>query len=199
MTEKQLNTLNSGNQLINVSEVIIDCETVNSVDARDLHLFLESGQNFADWIKNRIEKYEFIEGIDFITNHNGMFSPPRKDYNMVIDMAMVISANERNKQGAKAYKYFCEVNGYQVVLKHQKRMEYQFGQEIIDNLFSEFEVISQYPVFGGKYRIDWYIPELKLAIEFDEPHHFKQIKEDSSRRSEIERELGCKFAIYDQR
>lgn len=30
------------------------------VSARELHTFLESKQNFADWIKNRIEKYGFI-------------------------------------------------------------------------------------------------------------------------------------------
>ena len=101
MTEKELNTPNSVNQLINVSDIIINGETVNSVDARELHCFFDSGQNFSDWIKNRIKKYEFVKGFDFITNHNGMF--------------------------------------------------------------------------------------------------IKQIKEDSSRRSEIERELGCKFAIYDQR
>jgi len=116
MTEKQLNTLNSGNQLINVSEVIIDCETVNSVDARDLHLFLESGQNFADWIKNRIEKYEFIEGIDFITNHNSMFSPPRKEYTISMDMAKELSMVERNSKGKQARQYFikCEKIAKQV-------------------------------------------------------------------------------------
>lgn len=30
------------------------------VNARELHGFLESGWRFADWIKERIEKYGFV-------------------------------------------------------------------------------------------------------------------------------------------
>lgn len=37
-----------------------------AVNARELHDFLESKQRFSDWIKNRIEKYGFVEKIDFI-------------------------------------------------------------------------------------------------------------------------------------
>lgn len=33
-----------------------------AVNARDLHSFLESKQQFADWIKGRISKYDFVEG-----------------------------------------------------------------------------------------------------------------------------------------
>ena len=38
------------------------------VSARELHQFLESKQSFSDWIKNRIEKYKFNEGMDSIEN-----------------------------------------------------------------------------------------------------------------------------------
>lgn len=31
------------------------------VSARELHEFLESKQEFANWIKNRIDKYGFVE------------------------------------------------------------------------------------------------------------------------------------------
>ena len=31
------------------------------VNARELHEFLEVSSKFADWVKNRIEKYEFVE------------------------------------------------------------------------------------------------------------------------------------------
>ena len=37
------------------------------VNARELHYFLESRQEFANWIKSRIEKYGFIENQDFTT------------------------------------------------------------------------------------------------------------------------------------
>ena len=76
------------------------------------------------------------------------------------------------------------------------RSEYDFEKDVINNLFSGFKIIPQFPVFDGKYRIDWYIPELKLAIEFDELHHWYFIKEDEKRQKEIEVELGCRFIRY---
>ena len=47
---------------------IIKIETTSEgsvVSARELHQFLESKQKFADWIKNRIEKYDFEENKDY--------------------------------------------------------------------------------------------------------------------------------------
>lgn len=38
-----------------------------AVNARYLHSFLESKQEFANWIKGRINKYDFVEGKDFET------------------------------------------------------------------------------------------------------------------------------------
>lgn len=35
------------------------------VNARDLYEFLENGWKFADWIKDRIEKYGFTDGEDY--------------------------------------------------------------------------------------------------------------------------------------
>jgi len=63
------------------------------VDARLLHTFIESNQKFSDWIKNRIKKYEFIQGIDFSVIHKFMndgsaFGGKRKviDYHLTLDM-----------------------------------------------------------------------------------------------------------------
>ena len=36
------------------------------VNARELHAFLESKQEFAHWIGKRIEKYGFVEGSDYL-------------------------------------------------------------------------------------------------------------------------------------
>lgn len=54
------------------------------VNARELHEKLQSKQEFANWIKNRIKKYEFIENIDFIKHDNfikvGNLKRPQIDY-----------------------------------------------------------------------------------------------------------------------
>lgn len=78
------------------------------------------------------------------------------------------------------------------------RREFAFGAEIVKNLFSDYTVLEQFSVLGGKYRIDWYVPELHLAIEFDERHHSapRNQEADKARQEEIERVLGCRFLRY---
>lgn len=85
------------------------------VNARELHQFLESKQRFADWIKNRIEKYQFIENQDFFTasqiyeTANGGYAT-RTEYALTINMAKELSMVENNERGREARKYFiaCE-------------------------------------------------------------------------------------------
>jgi phage anti-repressor protein/phage antirepressor YoqD-like protein len=85
-------------------------EQVNTVDARELHTFLESKQQFADWIKSRIEQYGFIENQDFVRFHNSMKANNAKtiDYHLSLDMAKEVSMVEKNEKGREARKYFIE-------------------------------------------------------------------------------------------
>lgn len=52
-------------------------------------------------------------------------------------------------------------------------------------------MIEQYPV--DLYRIDIYIPEINLAIEYDEDRHKRQEKEDKERQEYIISVLKCTF------
>jgi anti-repressor protein len=85
-------------------------ETVN---ARDLHYFLESKQDFSTWIKGRIEKYDFKEDVDFALFHNSVEQVSgtkyRIDYHITIDMAKELSMVENNEKGKEARRYFIEV------------------------------------------------------------------------------------------
>lgn len=81
------------------------------VNARDLHQFLESKQDFSDWIKRRIEDYGFIENEDFVLLHKNMGQKGRgghnrKDYAISLDMAKELSMVERNEKGRQARRYF---------------------------------------------------------------------------------------------
>lgn len=62
-----------------------------AVSARDLHRFLESKQEFTNWIKNRIEKYGFIENQDFEVFDNFIKNPnggrPLTEYALTLDTA----------------------------------------------------------------------------------------------------------------
>lgn len=85
-----------------------------AVNARDLHIFLESKQQFADWIKNRIRQYGFIENQDYQVFHNLMNNPnggrPTTEFALSIDMAKELSMVEGNEKGKEARRYFiaCE-------------------------------------------------------------------------------------------
>lgn len=86
-----------------------------AVNARELHAFLGSKQDFSTWIKNRIEKYDLIENVDFVTapqiygTANGGHST-RMEYALSIDAAKELSMVEGNEKGKEARKYFitCE-------------------------------------------------------------------------------------------
>ena len=53
-------------ELISLQLQTIDGNTVETVSARELHAFLESKQDFSNWINNRIKQYNFMENQDFI-------------------------------------------------------------------------------------------------------------------------------------
>ena len=54
------------NQLIKLQPQTINGNAVETVNARELHEFLEVGRDFSNWIKDRISKYEFVENQDFV-------------------------------------------------------------------------------------------------------------------------------------
>lgn len=54
------------NELIQITGQSISGQTVQTVNARELHAFLEVKIRFNDWIKKRIEQYGFKEGIDYV-------------------------------------------------------------------------------------------------------------------------------------
>ncbi|WP_330169481.1 antA/AntB antirepressor family protein [Bartonella grahamii] len=102
------------NTLIEIREQVIDQETVQTVNARDLHAFLEVGKDFSTWIKYRINKYNLLENQDYLvfTNfgENLQGGRPSKDYHLTLSVAKELSMLENNKKGREARLYFikCE-------------------------------------------------------------------------------------------
>lgn len=97
------------NELIKVADRKIGSDTIQTVNARDLHAFLECGEEFAHWIKQRIEQYSFIENQDFTTyRENSQKGRPRTEYAISLDMAKELAMVERNEKGKQARQYFIE-------------------------------------------------------------------------------------------
>lgn len=83
------------------------------VSARELHRFLGSRQEFANWIKNRIADYGFQEGEDFcltnLSSKNGSGGHNAKEYTINLDMAKELCMLERSEVGRSTRRYFIEV------------------------------------------------------------------------------------------
>jgi phage anti-repressor protein len=85
---------------------------IQTVNARELHGFLEVETRFNDWIKNRIERYGFEEEQDFILLTEKLVSGNNancKSYYISIDMAKELSMVENNAKGKEARQYFISV------------------------------------------------------------------------------------------
>lgn len=95
--------------LIQVNSSTINNEVKQTVNARELHQFLEVGKDFSNWIKDRIESFGFVENQDFVVFANsGEKGRPAKEYALTLDMAKELSMVERNEKGKQARQYFIE-------------------------------------------------------------------------------------------
>jgi anti-repressor protein len=99
------------------------------VNARELHEWLGSGQEFTNWIKNRIQQYGFIESEDYTSFDNfikrEIGGTSRKEYIITLDMAKELSMVERTEKGKEARQYFikCEEKLKEVLTKQLSPME----------------------------------------------------------------------------
>ena len=84
------------------------------INARELHEKLKTNTKFADWIKRRIQHYDFIENEDFICflkfeKADRYGNKTIKEYYITIDMAKELCMVENNETGRTIRRYFIEV------------------------------------------------------------------------------------------
>ena len=63
---------------IQIMETVLNGEKINSVNAREIHDYLEVKTHLSTWIQRAIEKYDFVENIDF--------SILKSDYDEVMEL-----------------------------------------------------------------------------------------------------------------
>lgn len=117
-------------ELLPLHENMVGGERVQTINARELHAFLKSGQEYSNWMKARIAEYEFIEEADFARFDEVISSAlilsdtsePRyyqrnsaktrarrvKGYALTLDMAKELAMVERNAEGRRARRYFID-------------------------------------------------------------------------------------------
>lgn len=106
------------------------------ISARELHEFLGNKRQFADWIKQRIEQYGFIENEDYSTFHkfvnreSSNLKSKTTEYVITLDMAKELSMVENNEKGKQVRKYFINIekNYKNELLKIQNNAYRKIGQ-----------------------------------------------------------------------
>lgn len=96
-------------ELIKILKTDIGAEELNSVNSRELYEYLGIRQQYADWIKLAIAKYDFIENEDFTIHKFVNGKATQKDYIVTLDMAKELCMVANTEKGKKIRRYFIEV------------------------------------------------------------------------------------------
>ena len=195
---------------------LIKIETDNSgrslVSGRELHEFLDVGRVFTSWIKGRIKKYGFVQDVDYTiiwsdidknsinyTGNSKQMSAKgySADYSFTVEASTVLVDGESfNPKRVTLLEYLYKNNNFiRVKIRDVSRKEISFLSKLKEALKPfKYNVDDQKRVFDGKYRVDYYVPELNIAIEYDEDSHRNYTYEKhEGRQKEIEKELDCKL------
>lgn len=93
------------------------------------------GKEFANWIKDRINKYEFIEDEDYkltIAKTGKRKNVIQKNYSLTLDMAKELSMVENNK-----------IYLYQGYIENRSVPRVGSGFSIVDNILKPYRCLKQ--------------------------------------------------------
>lgn len=149
------------------------------------------------WEKNKkkiyVQTLEIIESNGYVTTmtiNNNIIFVSKEGVLQLVAGAEILTQQQKKEW----YSLFGINNVF------TSRKEIEFGSMLIEALEElDLEVKTQYNV--DSYRIDFYIPKLNIAVEYDEEHHFTEanIKKDIERQTYIEEKIGAKFIRCDYR
>ena len=129
------------NDLIKIEKSQIGSEVINSVNAREIHSYLEIKTPFSMWIKRAIEKYDFEDGQDFTTHKFVNGKATQTDYIVSFDMAKELCLVEPNEKGKETRKYFIEVEKRQnrVLTTSEQIMLLAQGHQEVEQRLTQIE------------------------------------------------------------
>ncbi|EAI4579394.1 phage antirepressor Ant [Campylobacter coli] len=135
---------------------------INSANAREIFQFLNSEQEYANWIKNRISHYDFIENQDYIIELVYTKGRPRKEYYVTLDMAKELCMVENNEKGRQARRYFIECE------KRLKNIEAEQMQKLAfrQSLGYKSQLAQQKEKYENKIKALKYDLEKKKELSF---------------------------------
>lgn len=134
-----------------------------------------TNKNWGSVVDRQISKHSLVEGVDFKIEKTTSY------------------------KGRKSLRYYFTFDSAQTILlwrnlgivKHTACFKENMFKALLYSALYDQHIIGQHHI-NGKF-IDFYLPEYKLAIEYDEDYHLYRVKEDTERQIMIEGELHCTF------
>lgn len=105
------------NLLPTIKNQKINTKLVKTINARDLHKYLDIKQDFSNWIKKQIDSLGLEEFVDYtkvaLQSDLSKSGRPKTEYTITLNTAKHISMASRTVKGREARNYFIEIeNNY---------------------------------------------------------------------------------------
>lgn len=157
------------------------------INARELHEKLCNKRRFTDWIKQRIDKYNFLENQDFITFHKFVkrgednLGTKLIEYYITIDMAKELCMVENNEMGRTIRRYFIEAERrYKLIISNPSNI-FDFMRLALDEIEKNENEINNVKNLALNNKNE--IENLKLKLDI-------KIKNDYCLASDIAEQLN---------
>ena len=145
-------------------------------------------------IKSLISRNPYIKNEEF-SKVVSIRASDGKRYNTRIfnkfGISKIISLSESNISEENKTELINKICPNYICTKNRKEIEFE---EKLKNFLRPLNITgyTQYKI--DMYRIDFYIPKLKLAIEYDENNHkYYDTREETKRESYLTSKLNCRF------
>lgn len=100
------------NTLVPVTQETIGNATVNTVDGRKLHSYLEVAKDYTDWMKAQIKRAKLIENSDFVKlpqkGENSRTGQTRHEYHLTLEAGKHVAMISGTAKGREVRDYFIE-------------------------------------------------------------------------------------------
>ena len=142
-------------------------------------------------------KSYFEEGVDFLYTYSKVSNGGRPCHNYFLTVSCLKSFALlcKNKNSSYILNCFNECGDYHINVLVKSRLEIDFKDLLFSLLAWKTIILTQhFCTFDSKrYYIDFYLPDYRLAIEYDEKYHNGKVIKDKSRERVVSTILNCKF------
>jgi|GEM_PF-1044071 len=177
-TCNQERSLMAEHQLIPITTKEIEGDTVQTVNARDLHTFLEVARDFNQWTREQIKRARLVSGRDYVSYEdvgNPSGGRPRKEYAFTTDAAKHVAMMSGSEKGFEIRDYFIE---------YEKKLRQNFLHLAMKQRFDELQAtLSQ---------IEQAIEKISSPATQQQPSKIDYRPEGSISVREMARQVGMK-------